>query len=351
MTLRAQLLGKLRAPTVSRAQLCALLRKNLDAAAHSAATSTLNLRPAPSEAQRSAGNYKKGHVRFAGLSVAIENPAGSYRRPEWPAMQAHYGYVKGTAGADGDCVDCFLRPSTSLDWDGDAYVINQVTAQGRFDEHKVMLGYDSQEQAVKVYQSHYPSGWAVGPVTTMSLERLREWLRTEDTTSPVAKAEWNEEDHPRDEGGKFASLDEQVAQLSAMSDDERDNLDIYGAGLFPAYVVWEAEKMMPKKDGSFKAVTMSNSFALYQEADAVVNVNGKAYLATKQEDPDDDADEGLTVWRFDDPRVRGNEGYQTAFADKADAVEEFKLHLAAARKIQASRPLGRIKLKAKEKQP
>ena len=172
-----------------RTQLCALLIKNVDQAAHSSATSPLNLRARPTEAQAAAGNYKKGHAKVAGLSVSVENPAGSYRRPEWPVMQAHYGYLKGTTGADGGHLDVFVRPSTPEDWDGEAYVINQVDADGAFDEHKIMLGYDDQEQAVKAYLSHYPKGWRLGEVCAMSLDELRGWLEG-DTTVPLTK-EWS----------------------------------------------------------------------------------------------------------------------------------------------------------------
>jgi hypothetical protein len=164
----------------------ALLKQDLDHAAHDAATSPHNLKTPPTEAQAKAGNYPKGHVRFAGLDVSIENPAGSKRKPEWPTMQAHYGYVKGTEGADGDHVDVFLRPATPVDWDGTAYVIDQVGADGSFDEHKIMLGYDSQEQAEKSYLSHYPAGWKLGPVTAMSLDELKAWLEG-DTTGPLKK--------------------------------------------------------------------------------------------------------------------------------------------------------------------
>jgi hypothetical protein len=181
-----------------RVELCALLVKNLDQAAHSAATSPLNLRPQPTEGQRSAGNYKKGHVRFAGLNITIENPAGSYRRPEWPPMLAHYGYAKGTEGADADHIDVFVKPSTPIDWDGRAYVINQVI-DGRFDEHKVMLGWDDQRSAEKAYLAHYPRNWQLGPVAVMSLDRLREWLGG-DTLEPVLKYS---EDQPRDDHGRF----------------------------------------------------------------------------------------------------------------------------------------------------
>lgn len=187
MNLDRLLLGALRCSAAEprRAPLAVLLRKNIDAAAHSAATSDLNLRPAPTEGQAKAGNYRKGHVVVSGLRVAIENPAGSRRRPEWPPMQAHYGYVKGTDGADGDQVDVFIRPATETDWNGAVYVIDQCDADGTFDEHKCMLGFDDERQATRCYLSHYPRGWKLGAVTAMSVARFREWLGT-DTTKPCA---------------------------------------------------------------------------------------------------------------------------------------------------------------------
>ena len=186
----ASLLGALRAPSApARATLAALLHKNVDRAAHSAATSDLNLLRKPTEAQAKAGNYKKGHARVAGLPITIENPAGSRRRPDWPALTAHYGYVRGTEGADGDQVDVFVRPGTPEDWDGDVFVIDQTDADGTFDEHKAMAGYDDEDQAVRAYSGNYPDGWKVGPVTTLSADDFRSWLNAGDTAKPMASSD------------------------------------------------------------------------------------------------------------------------------------------------------------------
>lgn len=165
-----------------------LKAKLVDAAAHDAATSNLNLVPAPTEAQAEAGNYRKGHTRISGLAVAIENPAGSRRRPEWPAMQAHYGYIKRTEGADGDAVDVFIRPGTPNDWAGTVFVVDQTDGAGGFDEHKVLLGFDSEQQAVHTYSEHYPAGWEVGKVTALPFDEFKAWLTDGDTTQPLAKA-------------------------------------------------------------------------------------------------------------------------------------------------------------------
>lgn len=71
-----------------------LFSRRTDAAAHEAATSPFNDHPEPTKAQKDAGNYPKGHLRIAGLGISIENPAGTHRRPEWPALPAHYGYIR-----------------------------------------------------------------------------------------------------------------------------------------------------------------------------------------------------------------------------------------------------------------
>lgn len=172
-----------------KVDLAQLLGKGIDQAAHSAATSDLNLLRKPTEAQAKAGNYKKGRARIAGLPLTIENPAGSKRRPEWPPLSAHYGYVRGTEGADGDHVDVFVRPSTADDWDGTVFVIDQTNADGTFDEHKCMLGFDDETQAVRAYSANYPDGWKVGPVTAMTCEAFREWLASGVTDRPVSETE------------------------------------------------------------------------------------------------------------------------------------------------------------------
>lgn len=54
----------------------------------------------PTEAQKEAGNYRKGKVTVAGLDITIENPKGSRRSgvskdgtPWSVVMPAHYGYI------------------------------------------------------------------------------------------------------------------------------------------------------------------------------------------------------------------------------------------------------------------
>lgn len=150
---------------------------SVEAAAREAATSQANDLPEPTDAQTEAGNYKKGHVRLNGLDISIENPAGSRRRPEWPPLKNHYGYFKGSVGADKDHVDVFMT-ERATDPDLPVFVVDQVNRDGSFDEHKVVLGAADEADARSTYLGNYEKGWTgLGGITQMTQDEFRSWLR------------------------------------------------------------------------------------------------------------------------------------------------------------------------------
>ena len=135
----------------------------------------------PTEAQKEAGNYKKGHVKIDGYDVTIENPKGSVRRgtdasgKQWEQeMRNTYGYIRGTEGVDGDHIDVFFSEDPSQ---GDVFVVDQVNKEGSFDEHKVMYGFPDIESARKAYLSNYEDGWqGLGAITPVSKEEFKKWI-------------------------------------------------------------------------------------------------------------------------------------------------------------------------------
>ncbi|MBB3010618.1 PLxRFG domain-containing protein [Cupriavidus alkaliphilus] len=165
--------------------------QKLDEAANEAATSPLNDRSEPTDAQKEVGNYKLGHVSLHGLDISIENPRGSTRSGTdaggnaWSVEMAnHYGYFKRTEGADGDHVDVFVGPhpdSTKV------FVVDQVYPDtGRFDEHKVLMGFNSLTAARAGYLANYEKDWkGAGAITAMSLGEFKTWLKEGDTTKPL----------------------------------------------------------------------------------------------------------------------------------------------------------------------
>jgi hypothetical protein len=136
----------------------------------------------PTEAQKEAGNYKKGHVQIQGMNITIENPKGSTRSgvdksgKKWSQLMNNaYGYFKRTKGKDGDQVDVFLGDNLLSD---KVYVVDQVNKDGSFDEHKVMLGFDNIEQAREAYLSNYEKGWqGLGNITESNMENFKDWLK------------------------------------------------------------------------------------------------------------------------------------------------------------------------------
>ncbi|ULH02492.1 hypothetical protein MF133_20655 [Aeromonas caviae] len=148
--------------------------------------------PEPTEAQKEAGNYKKGHLTLQGLDIALENPKGSTRsgtdqdgRP-WQSTMAHdYGYIKRTQGADGDHVDVFIgdKPESEM-----VYVVDQVDPKtGKFDEHKVMMGFADEQAARAGYLGNYEEGWqGLGAIKAMPVDAFKRWVKGGDTRSPIA---------------------------------------------------------------------------------------------------------------------------------------------------------------------
>ena len=151
----------------------------------------------PTEAQKKAGNYKKGHLSFGGYDFTVETPKGTTRsgkdeqgKPWSVTMHDTYGYILGKIGVDGDHIDMFINDAADLDsFDGNVYVVDQVNPEtGEFDEHKVMFGYPSEEAATEAYLANYSKGWkGLGKVTAVPKATFDKWLESSDRkTKPFA---------------------------------------------------------------------------------------------------------------------------------------------------------------------
>lgn len=149
-------------------------------------TASADVNTEPTEAQKEAGNYKKGHVQVGTFDITIEQPQGSVRKgtdangKQWESkMHNTYGYFRGTEGVDGDHIDVFL--SNDIDgWNGrKVYVVDQYNPDGTFDEHKVMLGFNDMDEAKSDYLANYEKGWEDGRrivVSTTNLECFEKWI-------------------------------------------------------------------------------------------------------------------------------------------------------------------------------
>lgn len=153
----------------------------------------------PTEAQCKAENYKMGHLLVNGFDISIENPKGSYRRgkdrngKEWKTLMHHdYGYFRKTVGKDGDAVDVFLGPNLKST---KVFPIDQYI-NGQFDETKVMMGFDSKEEAKAAYLSNYDKDWkGFKYITEVDIDTFAKWLYDgHRQRKPFAKYAWLKED-------------------------------------------------------------------------------------------------------------------------------------------------------------
>ena len=144
----------------------------------------------PTDAQKKAGNYKKGHLQFGGYDFTVETPKGATRsgkdeqgKPWSVTMHDTYGYIKGKIGVDGDQIDMFINDDADLDtFDGNVMVIDQVNPNtGEFDEHKVMYGYPDEAAAISAYLKNYSKGWkGLGKLTSVPKATFDKWLESSD---------------------------------------------------------------------------------------------------------------------------------------------------------------------------
>lgn len=191
----------------------------------------------PTDAQKEAGNYKKGHLSLNGFDITIEQPKGSTRSgidqdgKEWSIeMQNTYGYFKGTKAVDGDHIDVFIgdNPTSKK-----VFVIDQVNKDGSFDEHKVLFGFDTLEDAKSGYLSNYEGGWqGLGSVTEVSMADFKKWIDSS-TRKTKPFAEYKSIQNPQHDilfrDGEGSSIDSYINDnnLGAIIDYAKQDVDKY----------------------------------------------------------------------------------------------------------------------------
>lgn len=132
----------------------------------------------PDQKQADASRYNKPKVKWRGLTIAIENPAGSVRRgtnrhgDTWEIrMKFDYGEIMRTEGVDGDPVDVIVGPNPDAPM---VYVVHQRKFGDwkNYDEDKCCIGFDSEEDAKAGFLSNYNDPRFLGPITAMPIDKF-----------------------------------------------------------------------------------------------------------------------------------------------------------------------------------
>jgi hypothetical protein len=118
-------------------------------------------------------------VSYQGIPITIENPVGSIREgtkadgTPWRTEFFHpYGFINNTEGADQEGIDCFIGPNP---YAANVYIVHQRVG-GSYDEDKVMLGYNSEDEARSAYLAHFDTQGYLGEITAMSITEFKEKL-------------------------------------------------------------------------------------------------------------------------------------------------------------------------------
>lgn len=124
-----------------------------------------------------------GEIEFQGLTIVVENKPGTVRSgtdpdgEKWRTKMFYpYGYIKGTKATDGEGVDVYVGKDKTSE---KVFIIHQRDPENnKYDEDKVMLGFNTKEAARDAYLAHYDSYKFLGEITEMSIEQFREKLKT-----------------------------------------------------------------------------------------------------------------------------------------------------------------------------
>ena len=119
-----------------------------------------------------------GGILYYGLPITIEYEKGTVRsgvdregNPWQQEMFHHYGYFEGIMGGDGKELDVYYNPDGKSD--KIFRVIQLDTLTKEFDEYKIMIGFETIEDAKQGYLVHYPDEWiGFGGIEEISLKEL-----------------------------------------------------------------------------------------------------------------------------------------------------------------------------------
>jgi hypothetical protein len=125
----------------------------------------------------------QGKCNFQGLNISIENKKGTYRQgtdingKPWKTLMAYdYGRITGSKAVDGEAVDVYVGPNKECKR---VFVVHQVDPYKNhmYDEDKVMLGFNTREQAIAAYQSQYDRPDFLGEISEFDIKDFKIALR------------------------------------------------------------------------------------------------------------------------------------------------------------------------------
>jgi len=124
-------------------------------------------------------NELDSKTNFRGLPITIEYRKGDTKSGtdvfgnNWKKTMLHdYGYFDGIMGADGQELDFYMNPDSISDKIFRITQLNVLTKE--FDEYKIMLNFESIDDARVGYLKNYPKDWkGFGGIEGITLEDIK----------------------------------------------------------------------------------------------------------------------------------------------------------------------------------
>lgn len=113
---------------------------------------------------------------FMGLPFVIEHRRGESRWEGAPRLPAHYGYIPGVGSAEGatEWMDCMVGDAADAPY---AFVLDHYDRDGKFEEHKIMIGFRRLEDALRAHRGAYEgTGCTARGVCQMTVPEVQRWM-------------------------------------------------------------------------------------------------------------------------------------------------------------------------------
>jgi hypothetical protein len=100
-------------------------------------------------------------------------------------MPGDYGYIENTGSTEGvyEGIDVLVGPDAGAP---DVWIADLYRPDGKFDEHKVLLGWPTEKVANAALRACYDKQNWREPLAHLTVEQFKTWLSSGDLMSPIS---------------------------------------------------------------------------------------------------------------------------------------------------------------------
>ncbi|MEH1789639.1 MAG: hypothetical protein V7L23_29815 [Nostoc sp.] len=131
-------------------------------------------------------------IKWNGKDIGLEHKPGEVRFPgrrNSRKLRSGYGHLRNHLGGDGEALDCYLAPAFFNDNETPSdrlFKVSQISPEdGSFDEHKILLGYESLDDAKAAYLREMPLDY-FGGIREIGINDLDQYRKPQDFSEQLS---------------------------------------------------------------------------------------------------------------------------------------------------------------------